>query len=152
MITKTGQELLEKRAQGHALYRGINALARKAGKGLYHGVKTVPVGAYKVIKSVAKPVSEAGVKGMSSTGKFIVKHPLVSSMVIPGAAIGAYNLKSDFKRNYLHTDPRQYHTYRGAVFDPAYGQGRLARFNTIKFRDPRMASYVNSKDSDNILY
>lgn len=146
-LTKTGNALLEKQAGiegvlAKLLRKTVPPLARKG----YEAGESVARGAYKAVR----PAAKATVHGASAAGRAGVNHPKTALPLMLMGAVGAYGAKNNFKKNWLHTDPKQNLTYKASLSE---GQGfPIHRPGSIKFRDPRQAKFYNSDKSDYILY
>lgn len=131
----------------------ITYLAKKlwpVAKGVSKGAPKAMRATYKAVRPAAAGAATGAVKGTSSLGRAAVKHP---GTVLPAVALtgyGAYKFKDDFKRNLLHTDPKNNTTYQSSV--TSFSNYPKDRPGQIKFRSPGLRKYYTSKKSDNILY
>jgi hypothetical protein len=112
----------------------------------------IPTTAYKATKPAVEAIGKGLTKGVTATGRAAVKHP---GYVLPAAALGiygAYNFKPNFKKYWLHTDPKQNLTYQAPLLE-GNRNSLVVRPGSIKYRDPALKEYYNtSRLSDHILY
>jgi len=145
-LTKTGNAFMEKTAILDRLIRWAAPKAWEAGKAVPRAVR----GAYGWTRPGLDVAGKGAVRGMSAMGRSAAKRPKLTLPVLGLGAAGAWTAKGNFKKNWMHTDPRQDLTYKAPLSERK--SRTVPRPGAIKFKNPQLQRYIRSKDSDHILY